>query len=51
MEGNFEIRIDFTVLNEKIRLLREQMTKVIIGQEKVLDLLLTALLGGWACFD
>ncbi|WP_202623083.1 MoxR family ATPase [Odoribacter sp. Z80] len=44
MEGNFEIRIDFTVLNEKIRLLREQMTKVIIGQEKVLDLLLTALL-------
>ena len=44
MEGNFEIRIDFTVLNEKIRLLREQMTKVSIGQEKVLDLLLTALL-------
>lgn len=44
MEGNFEIRIDFTVLNEKIRLLREQMTKVIIGQEKVLDLLLAALL-------
>lgn len=44
MEGNFEIRIDLTVLNEKIRLLREQMTKVIIGQEKVLDLLLTALL-------
>lgn len=44
MEGNFEIRIDFTVLNEKIRLLREEMAKAIIGQEKVLDLLLTALL-------
>lgn len=44
MEGNFESRIDFTVLNEKIQLLREQMGRVIIGQEKVVDLLLAALL-------
>ncbi len=44
METDFELRIDFTELNEKIRLLREQMAQVIVGQQEVVDLLLTALL-------
>lgn len=44
MEMNFESRIDFTVLNEKINRLREQMARVIVGQHEVVDLLLTALL-------
>lgn len=44
MEATFESRIDFTELNEKINLLREQMAHVIVGQKEVVDLLLTALL-------
>ncbi|MDE7074221.1 MAG: AAA family ATPase, partial [Odoribacter sp.] len=40
----FESRIDFTELNEKIALLREQVGKVVVGQREVVDLLLTALL-------
>ena len=41
---NFESRIDFTDLNEKITRIRERMGKVIIGQREVADLLLTAML-------
>lgn len=44
METEFGSRIDFTVLNEKIQTLREQMARVIVGQREVVDLLLTALL-------
>ena len=44
MYAGFETRIDFSALNEKISLLREQMARVIIGQRQVVDLLLTALL-------
>lgn len=44
MEPGFESRIDFTVLDEKIQLLREQVARVIVGQQEVVDLLLTALL-------
>lgn len=44
MEATFESRIDFSELNEKINLLREQMAHVIVGQKEVVDLLLTALL-------
>lgn len=44
METEFGSRIDFTVMDEKIRLLRERMARVIIGQQEVVDLLLTALL-------
>ena len=40
---NFESRIDFTDLNEKITRIRERMGKVIIGQKEVADLLLTAI--------
>lgn len=35
---NFESRIDFTDLNEKITRIRERMGKVIIGQKEVADL-------------
>lgn len=41
---DFESRIDFSELNEKIGLLREQMARVIVGQREVVDLLLTAIL-------
>lgn len=41
---NFESRIDFTSLNEKVAQIREQMGKVIVGQRAVADLLLTAML-------
>ena len=44
METEFGSRIDFTGMDEKIRLLRERMARVIIGQQEVVDLLLTALL-------
>ena len=41
---NFESRIDFTSLHEKVARIREQMGKVIVGQREVADLLLTAML-------
>ncbi len=41
---NFESRIDFTSLHEKVARMREQMGKVIVGQREVADLLLTAML-------
>ncbi len=44
METNFESRIDFSQLSEKMTLLRERMAKVIVGQKGVVDLLFTALL-------
>lgn len=44
METTFESRIDFSELDEKINLLRQQMARVIVGQKEVVDLLLTALL-------
>lgn len=43
-EISFESRIDFTELDSKIRQLKEQIAQVIIGQEEVVDLLLTAIL-------
>lgn len=41
---NFESRIDFSTLHEKVARMREQMGKVIVGQREVADLLLTAML-------
>ena len=41
---NFDSRIDFAELDVKIRQLKEQMAQVIVGQEEVVDLLLTAIL-------
>lgn len=41
---NFDSRVDFAELDAKIRQLKEQMAQVIVGQEEVVDLLLTAIL-------
>lgn len=41
---NFDSRIDFAELDTKIRQLKEQMAQIIVGQEEVVDLLLTAIL-------
>lgn len=43
-EIKFESRIDFTELSHKIRQLKEQMARVIVGQEEVVELLLAAML-------
>ncbi len=47
MENNgieFTSRIDFTVFSEKINQVREQVGRVIVGQQEVINLLLTAIL-------
>ena len=41
---NFESRIDFSGLNEKIAAIREETGRVVVGQREAADLLLTALL-------
>ncbi len=41
---NFENRIDLTAFSEKIEKLKTRITSVVVGQEKVIDLILTALL-------
>lgn len=43
-EVNFESRIDFSELDVKIQQLKEQIARVIVGQEDVVELLLTAIL-------
>lgn len=43
-EIKFESRIDFTELNDRIGQLKEQIGRVIIGQEEVVELLLAAML-------
>ncbi len=40
----FSLRVDFLALHEKIGQLRERIAQVVVGQEEVVDLLLTALL-------
>lgn len=43
-EVNFESRVDFTCLKEKIDRLREEVGRTVIGQQQMVDLLLTAIL-------
>src|SRR6187549_1454376 len=43
-EGVFENRIDLRALNESINKIREEIGKVIVGQEAMIDLLITAIL-------
>lgn len=40
----FENRVDLTALNESIRKIREEIGKVIVGQESMIDLLITSIL-------
>ena len=45
MEGPvFESRVDLTKLNEQVGKIKEEIGKVIVGQEGMIDLLVTALL-------
>ena len=44
MEEHIEQRVDLTLFSEKIQLLRDQIASVIVGQEQVVDLVLTAIL-------
>ena len=39
-----EQRLDLTLFSEKIECLREEISKVIVGQDKAVDLVLTCLL-------
>src|SRR6187399_3117942 len=43
-EGVFENRIDLRALNESINKIREEIGKVIVGQEAMVDLLITGIL-------
>ncbi|MBQ2498124.1 MAG: MoxR family ATPase, partial [Prevotella sp.] len=43
-ENNQNPRIDLTQFNEKIARLRENISKIIVGQEETVDLVLTAIL-------
>ena len=45
MEENvFQSRVDLTTLNEQVKKIREEIGKVIVGQEAMIDLLITAIL-------
>jgi MoxR-like ATPase len=45
MEENvFQNRVDLTQLNEQVKKIREEIGKVIVGQETMIDLLITAIL-------
>jgi MoxR-like ATPase len=45
MEENvFKSRVDLSSLNESVKRIREQIAKVIVGQEQMVDLLITAIL-------
>ncbi|WP_287132647.1 MoxR family ATPase [Bacteroides sp.] len=44
MEVNTEKRVDLTLFSEKIQVLKDWITMVIVGQEQTVDLVLTAVL-------
>ena len=44
-----EQRLDLTLFSEKIECLREEISKVIVGQDKAVDLVLTCLLANVMC--
>ena len=44
IEVNFESRLDISNFNSSIEKIREQLSTIIVGQEKMIDLLLVALL-------
>ncbi len=43
-EKDFENRVDLTALNQSIGRIRQEIGKIIVGQEKMIDLLITAIL-------
>src|SRR5690606_5261406 len=45
MEENiFENRVDLTALNESVKKIREEIAHVIVGQQEMVDLLITSIL-------
>ena len=44
MEENIERRVDLTLFSEKIQALKDRIATVIVGQEQIVDLVLTAVL-------
>ena len=44
MEENTEKRVDLTLISEKIQALKDRIATVIVGQEQIVDLVLTAVL-------
>lgn len=40
----FENRVDLTALNESVKKIREEIGKIIVGQESMIDLLITSIL-------
>ena len=44
MEENTEKRVDLTLFSEKIQALKDRIATVIVGQELIVDLVLTAVL-------
>ncbi len=45
MEDNvFQNRVDLSAINERINAIRSEVGKVIVGQEQMIDLLVTAIL-------
>lgn len=45
MEENvFKNRIDLTALNEQVKSIRDEISKVVVGQQHMIDLLITAIL-------
>jgi MoxR-like ATPase len=43
-EKMFENRVDLTALNESVKRIREEIAKIIVGQENMIDLLITSIL-------
>jgi MoxR-like ATPase len=43
-ENTFHSRIDLSVLNEQVKKIKEEIGKVIVGQEQLVELLITAIL-------
>ncbi len=43
-EKMFENRVDLTALNESVKKIREEIGKIIVGQESMIDLLITSIL-------
>lgn len=49
MEENTEKRVDLTLFSEKIQALKDRIATVIVGQEQIVDLVLTAVLAKLPC--
>lgn len=47
MEENTEKRVDLTLFSEKIQALKDRIATVIVGQEQIVDLVLTAVLANY----